>query len=113
VGAIEFELQGQPLSLLAQDFGLDHQRFIAFRDATSGQQTYGPARFLAVDVTDDGRAVIDFNKAYNPPCAFSPYATCPLPPRENILSVPIEAGERYTSTQAAVREAPALSGQAA
>lgn len=113
VGAIEFELQGQPLSLLAQDFGLDHQHFIAFRDATSGQQTYGPARFLAVDVADDGRAVIDFNKAYNPPCAFSPYATCPLPPRENILSVPIEAGERYTPIQAAVREAPALGGQVA
>lgn len=101
VGTVEFELNGQTHSFAAQDYGIPNQLAIVFRDATSGQQTYGPARFLSVDVDAEGNAVVDFNKAYNPPCAFSPYATCPLPPRENILTVPIEAGERYTATDAA------------
>ncbi|MFN8488250.1 MAG: DUF1684 domain-containing protein [Caldilineaceae bacterium] len=97
VGMVTFELLGQPLQLLAQDYGIPGQLAIVFRDATSGQQTYGAARFLTVELREDGAAVVDFNKAYNPPCAFTPYATCPLPPRENILRVPIEAGERYSA----------------
>ena len=57
--------------------------------------TYPAGRFLYTGKPDeDGNVIIDFNKAYNPPCAFTPYATCPLPPRENILSVAIEAGEK-------------------
>lgn len=100
VGVIEFTLDGQALSFAAQDYGIPNELAIVFRDATSGHQTYGPARFLAVAVDAEGNAVVDFNKAYNPPCAFTPYATCPLPPRENILSVPIEAGERYTENGA-------------
>ena len=98
VGAITFELQGQTLRLLATDHGVPGQLWVSLRDGTSGQTTYGPARFLAVDVAADGSAVVDFNKAVNPPCAFSPFATCPLPPRENILPVAIEAGERYSAT---------------
>jgi uncharacterized protein len=63
-------------------------------DATSGHETYGGARFLVPDMMSDGRMVLDFNKATNPPCAFTPYATCPLAPAENRLSVPITAGEK-------------------
>lgn len=97
VGTLEFDLQGQPFSLLATDYGVPHQLSVILRDATAGKQTYGAARFLTVELADDDSVVIDFNKAFNPPCAFSTYATCPLPPRENILPVAIEAGERYTA----------------
>ena len=95
VGAVEFDLQGQPFRLLVQDYGVPNQRAIVLRDSTAGKSTYPPARFLNVNLNPDGSAVIDFNKAYNPPCAFTPYATCPLPPRQNILPIAIEAGELY------------------
>lgn len=97
VGTITFDLQGQPFSLLATDYGVPHQLSAILRDATAGKQTYGSARFLTVELADDDSVVLDFNKAFNPPCAFSVYATCPLPPRENILPVAIAAGERYTA----------------
>ena len=71
----------------------DDQLFFIFRDLTSGKETYGSGRFLYADVPKDGKVILDFNKAYNPPCAFTPYATCPLPPPQNRLSVRIEAGE--------------------
>ena len=67
--------------------------FYIFRDQTSGRETYGAGRFLYSGLPRDGAVVLDFNKAYNPPCAFTPYATCPLPPGENRLSTRIEAGE--------------------
>jgi uncharacterized protein (DUF1684 family) len=65
-----------------------------FRDASSGQETYETARFLYSDLRQDGTTVLDFNEAYNPPCAFNPYTTCPIPLRENVLPVKILAGER-------------------
>ena len=65
-----------------------------FKDATSGKTTYGGGRFLYAALPKDGKVVLDFNRAYNPPCAFTPYATCPLPPPRNRLTVPIEAGEK-------------------
>ena len=68
--------------------------FFIFRDQTAGKETYGAGRFLYTDLPKDGRVVLDFNKAYNPPCAFTPYATCPLPPPQNRLAVRIEAGEQ-------------------
>jgi uncharacterized protein (DUF1684 family) len=68
--------------------------FYVFRDQTSAKETYGAGRFLYSDMPAGGRVVLDFNKAYNPPCAFTPYATCPLPPAENRLAVRIEAGEK-------------------
>ena len=68
--------------------------FYIFKDETSGKETYGAGRFLYSDMPKDGTVVVDFNKAYNPPCAFTPYATCPLPPPENRLAVRIEAGEK-------------------
>jgi hypothetical protein len=67
--------------------------FYIFRDQTSGRETYGAGRFLYSGLPRDGAVVLDFNRAYNPPCAFTPYATCPLPPRENRLATRIEAGE--------------------
>jgi len=67
--------------------------FYIFRDQTSARETYGAGRFLYSEMPKDGHVVLDFNQAYNPPCAFTPYATCPLPPKENRLAVRIEAGE--------------------
>jgi uncharacterized protein (DUF1684 family) len=71
----------------------ENQLFFIFRDQTSGKETYGSGRFLYSAMPREGKVVLDFNKAYNPPCAFTPYATCPLPPKENRLVVRIEAGE--------------------
>ena len=93
-GVLEFELHGQPLSLLVTSRS-GNKLSIILRDATSGKQTYPAVRFLTVEVDGDNNADVDFNMAYNPPCALTPYATCPLPPRENILPVAIEAGEQY------------------
>lgn len=73
----------------------DEKLFIVFADATSGKQTYGGGRFLGADRPGpDGTVILDFNKAYNPPCVFTPYATCPLPPEQNRLAIAVEAGER-------------------
>ena len=93
-GVVEFELHGQPLHLLVTSRS-GNKLSIILRDATSGNQTYPAVRFLTVEVDDANNADVDFNTAYNPPCALTPYATCPLPPRENILPVAIEAGEQY------------------
>jgi uncharacterized protein (DUF1684 family) len=71
--------------------------FLIFADLTSGGDTHGAARFLYAGMPRDGKIVLDFNRAYNPPCAFSAYATCPLAPPENRLGMRVEAGERkYT-----------------
>jgi len=68
---------------------------IVFGDETNGLESYGGGRFLTVDAPDeDGRLFIDFNRAYNPPCVFTEFATCPLPPPQNNLAVRIEAGEK-------------------
>jgi len=73
----------------------DRKLFLIFADRTNGYQTYGAGRFLSVDTPgEDGYTVIDFNKAYNPPCAFTPYATCPLPPPQNVLPIAVTAGEK-------------------
>jgi hypothetical protein len=68
--------------------------FFIFSDLTSGKETYDAGRFFYSDLPRDGKVVLDFNKAYNPPCAFTPYATCPRPPKENRLPVRVEAGEK-------------------
>ncbi len=70
------------------------QLFFIFRDRTSGTDTYGGGRFLYTEMPVDGKVVLDFNKAENPPCAYTAFATCPLPPKENALPTRIEAGER-------------------
>ncbi|WP_257389467.1 DUF1684 domain-containing protein [Tahibacter caeni] len=68
--------------------------FLIFADKTSGKETYGAGRFLYAEMPKDGKIVLDFNKAYNPPCAFTPYATCPLAPPENRLNLRVDAGEK-------------------
>ena len=69
------------------------QLWFILRDQTSGKDTYPAGRFLYAELPKDGRVVLDFNRAYNPPCAFTAYATCPLPPPQNWMPVKIEAGE--------------------
>ncbi len=92
-GTVEFSLLGQTLRL--RPFTTRPKRFyFVFRDASSGEETYEAARFLYADLLDDGTTVLDFNQAYNPPCAFNPYTTCPIPIRENHLPVKILAGEK-------------------
>jgi uncharacterized protein (DUF1684 family) len=94
-GRAEFEIAGAPVALdgVLEEPG-DNEIFFIFRDATSGHETYGAGRFLYAELPRGGRITLDFNKAYNPPCAFTPYATCPLPPPQNRLQVGIEAGEK-------------------
>jgi len=92
-GVVEFELNGEKIRL--RPFTTRPKRFyFVFRDGSSGNETYATARFLYSDLLDDGTTVLDFNQAYNPPCAFNKYTTCPLPIRENRLAVKILAGEK-------------------
>jgi uncharacterized protein len=79
----------------------DEELFIMFADATSGHETYGAGRFLYVPLPSAGHTRLDFNKAYNPPCALNDFATCPLPPLQNHLKLRVEAGEKtYTGAPA-------------
>lgn len=91
-GYVEFEIHGQKLRLTPVEEA-PNELFFIFRDLTAGKETYGSGRFLTTALGKDGEVDLDFNKAYNPPCAFTPYATCPLPPKENRLALMIEAGE--------------------
>lgn len=94
-GTLEFEVQGQSLSLEA--YRSDDGFMIVFADATTGDTTYPAGRYLTADLPGaDGTTVLDFNKAYNPPCVFTEFATCPLATPRNRLPVAVEAGERYT-----------------
>ena len=93
-GAAVFTLDGRELRLDAiLEEPADTELFFVFRDATSGHDTYGGGRFLYTPLPRDGKVEMDFNKAFSPPCAFTPFATCPLPPPQNRLPVRIEAGE--------------------
>lgn len=92
-GILRFTVNGVPQEFYPVAAG--RRLFVIFADETSALETYGGGRFLYLDKPDkQGRVTIDFNKAFNPPCAFTEYATCPLPPRENFLTVRIEAGEK-------------------
>jgi uncharacterized protein len=96
-GTIVFKVKGQEYQLdPVQEPGSD-QFFIIFGDLTNRTETYGAGRFLYAEPPKDGKVVLDFNRAYNPPCAFSSYATCPLPPPQNRLKVRVEAGEKRYS----------------
>jgi uncharacterized protein (DUF1684 family) len=94
-GYVEFLVNGRPYRLDA--VGDDDGLFFVFKDKTAGETTYGPGRFLYVEAKPKSgeRFMLDLNKAYNPPCAFSEFTTCPLPPKQNILPVRVEAGEKY------------------
>lgn len=92
-GLLTFHIGGQELTLYPT--GDPDHLFLVFGDETSGLETYGGGRFLTVDAPNEkGNYIIDFNRAYNPPCAFTPFATCPLPPKENILPIRVTAGEK-------------------
>lgn len=94
-GALVFEAGGETYRLDAIAEEGSPQLFVIFKDATSREETYPAGRYLYVPRPGvDGKVVVDFNKAYNPPCAFTPYATCPLPPPQNRLPLRIEAGEK-------------------
>jgi hypothetical protein len=94
-GKLEFTRDGRHFEILPViEVPGDAQYFIVFADRTSGKETYGAARFLYIDPPKDGKVVLDFNKAYNPPCAFTPFATCPLAPPENRLDLRVTAGEK-------------------
>ena len=80
--------------LLAIDEGPDEPLFFVFADATTGRETYGAARFLYADRPVGGKVIRDCNRAYNPPCAFTPFSTCPLPPAGTVLPFRITAGEK-------------------
>ena len=92
-GMLSFVFEGKSYQLrpVIED---DRKLFILFRDQTAGKTTYGAGRFLYADLPKDGKVVLDFNRAENPPCAFTLYATCPLPPRQNFLPIAINAGEK-------------------
>lgn len=94
-GTVVFEVDGESHRLQGLEGGPNGELWLVFGDATNGQETYGGGRFLYTDAPDpDGTVVVDFNRAYNPPCVFSPYATCPLPWEANRLPIRVEAGER-------------------
>ena len=93
-GKFVFEKNGQKYSLDVIDEG-GEKLFIVFADQTSGVSTYGAGRFIEISKPNvNGNTEIDFNLAYNPPCAFTAFATCPLPPKQNRLALKIEAGEK-------------------
>lgn len=93
-GYVEFKIKGKTcrLDALEEDGGL----FLIFRDLTAGKGTYPAGRFLNTEAPKDGKVWLDFNRAHNPPCAYTEFATCPLPPEQNRLKVAIPAGEKST-----------------
>jgi uncharacterized protein (DUF1684 family) len=102
-GTLTFTLQGQELTLTAfvQAAARDARSlFVPFRDLTSGKETYPAGRYLDLERTATGLYELDFNRAYNPYCYYNVTYTCPLPPPENHLKLPIPAGERLSSKEA-------------
>ena len=91
-GKVHFEVDGQPveLSIYAAE---DGEFFLPLRDATSGKETYGAGRYVEPEAIDEENILVDLNLLYNPYCAYDERYSCPLPPRENWLQVPIRAGE--------------------
>ncbi|MBI2511451.1 MAG: DUF1684 domain-containing protein [Opitutae bacterium] len=94
-GKAVFTRDGRTIELLpVLEGGPDEPLFFIIADETSGTETYGASRFLYAEPPKDGKIVLDFNRAQNPPCAFTPFATCPLPPKENRLPIRVTAGEK-------------------
>lgn len=92
-GKAIFERDGKRYEMLAIDEGPGKPLFFVFSDQTTGKETYGAARFIYTEAKD-GKVILDFNRAENPPCAFTPFAVCPLPPKENRLPFPVRVGEK-------------------
>jgi uncharacterized protein (DUF1684 family) len=94
-GTFEFEMDGRTHSLLGLGDADAESLWFIFADRTTGHGTYGAGRYLYSDgMPENGRLTVDFNKAYNPPCAFNPYSTCPIPPQRNRLDLMVLAGEK-------------------
>jgi uncharacterized protein (DUF1684 family) len=93
-GALIFDIDGKEYRLDPILEEGSEEYFIIFRDETSKDTTYPAGRYLYAQPPKDGKVIVDFNRAYNPPCAFSDFATCPLPPLQNRLPLRIEAGEK-------------------
>lgn len=95
-GRIHFRVNGKQYQLIALDEGTGGDLFVIFSDDTNARETYGAGRYMYVQWPKEGdeHVIIDFNKAYNPPCAFTEFATCPLPPKENVLPIAVNAGEK-------------------
>jgi uncharacterized protein (DUF1684 family) len=94
-GALVFTIDGEEYRLDAIDDGTEGEYYILFSDKTNEKETYPSGRYMYVKYPDEeGKVIVDFNKGYNPPCAFTEYATCPLPPKQNGLDLTITAGEK-------------------
>ena len=94
-GTVQFKVNGAEVTLTALGGDPSTGLFFVFNDVTAKSDTYPGGRFLDTGAVEDGKVVLDFNRAYNPPCAVTPYATCPLAPKENRLGVAIPAGEKF------------------
>ncbi len=94
-GTVEFEINGKKLQLTDLGGSAAEGLTFVFSDLTAKTETYPGGRFLDTEPVKDGKVVLDFNQAYNPPCSVTPYATCPLAPKEDRLQVAITAGEKY------------------
>jgi uncharacterized protein (DUF1684 family) len=92
-GVVNFVFDGRDCSLVAYEES-EGELFTLFHDLSNGKETYSSGRYLVVDPPQEGTVTLDFNRAFNPPCAFTPYATCPLPPSENRLQISLLAGEK-------------------
>lgn len=93
-GKAVFTIDGRTYELLPLQDAPGERLFFILTDATAGEETYEASRFLYTDPPQDGKVILDFNQLYNPPCAFTPFTTCPLPPRENVLKLAVRAGEK-------------------
>ncbi len=94
-GRFHFRVADRDLTLDPFEYPGEEDLYLMFGDRTNGKTTYGGGRFLLVPRPDGDSAVLDFNRAYNPPCAYSAFATCPLPRKENRLPIPVTAGEKF------------------
>jgi uncharacterized protein (DUF1684 family) len=93
-GTAVFTIGGKEYRLTPVLEGDSPELFFIFGDETNRTETYGAGRFLYAEPAKDGKVILDFNRAYNPPCAFSAFATCPLPPKPNRLALRVDAGEK-------------------
>ena len=105
-GIVRFEHKGEVFEL--ETFLYGDELFMVFADRTSGNETYGLGRFLYADLPVDGKTIVDFNQSYNPPCAFTEYTTCSLPPQSNRMDTRIEAGEKAYRGQAGMTQETVL-----
>jgi uncharacterized protein (DUF1684 family) len=89
-------LNGEAMRL--EPIASENELFFIFKDRTSGRETYGAGRYLDTEMPKNGEVVMDFNKAYNPYCAFNPYSSCPIPPKQNTLITRVEPGEKFAAS---------------